>query len=360
MQHAAIEDRTPFAFAHLFTHDETGRPLVVAVSQATFSIVPDASQGSVTHRLELVEEQPPVALAGSRWVSTVSDELSPDPPPHDPDVVSYRVEPCAAFFKPATDVVLVGHAHAPDGDTIRMRAGLKVGSLEKVVTVHGDRRWVREGGELVPGPARRFERIPLRYERAFGGWDRTGDPENHHPYAPNPLGLGYRASSAPPSPDDDLRLPNIEDAKEPIERYGQIVPPAGFGFVGPGWEPRSKLAGTYDEAWMATRMPYLAGDFDRRFFNAASPGLIADGHLAGGEPVAVFGATRAEHMLFALPALEPPTCTVERVAKGDVVVQMALDTVIIDTDDDRVTLLFRAHAALRDGPRDVRSLMIAN
>lgn len=359
MQHAAIEDRTPFAFAHLFTYDEGGRPLVVVVSQATFEIVADASQSSASHRLALVAEQPPVALAGTRWEPTLS-ELSPDPTPHEADVVSYRIEPCVAFFKPCTDVVLVGHAHARDGNTTAMRAGLKVGSLEKLVVVHGDRYWQREGGDWVPGPAKPFDRIPLRYERAFGGWDRSHpNPREHHAFAQNPLGLGYRGDE-PREADEGSRLPNIEDPSAPIERHGQIVPPAGFGFIAPGWEPRSKLAGTYDEAWMESRMPYLAHDFDRRFFNAAPPGLVADGYLSGGEPVAVFGATPVEHMLFALPTINPPSCTIERVAAEDAVARMALDTVIIDTDHDRVTLLFRGHAALRDGPRDVRSLKIAN
>jgi hypothetical protein len=244
-----------------------------------------------------------------------------------------------------------------------MRVGLKVGALEKLVTVFGDRRWQSRDGEMVPSEPAPFERIALRYEHAFGGWDRSHpDADKHHCYAPNPLGVGYRKlddeADEPIEPEEGLRLPNLEDPNELIERYGQVVSPAGFGFVGPSWEPRSKLAGSYDEAWIEERMPYLATDFDRRFFNAASPGLVADGYLSGREPVAIFGATREKHALFSLPGNKPPRCTVQRVAADDLVCAMPLDTVVIDTDRKLVTLWYRGHAVLRDGPRDVRGIRI--
>jgi hypothetical protein len=356
MQHADIENDTPFAFAQLYSYDATGRPVAVAIVQAVFDIVTDSSSAPTTHRLERAAEQPEVNFCGEPWEPS-DDEHSPDPPPGEEGVVSHRIEPCTAYVKLATDVVLVGHARAPSTDTTRMRVGLKVGPLEKVLVVHGDRRWVKEGNALVPSEARRFERIPLRYERAFGGWDRShDDPDEHHAYAPNPLGIGYRKDDAPQ--EEGLALPNVEDPEDPLEHYGQVVSPAGFGFVAPGWEPRSKLAGTYDEQWIEHRMPYLAEDFDPRFFNAASPGLVADGHLAGAEPVAIFGTT-ADHMLFGLPGIGPFESTVERVNADDIKSNMPLDTVIIDTDRSRVTLWYRSHAVLRDGPRDVRAIRIA-
>ena len=372
MQHAAIDNQTPYAFEHLFMHEEHGRPVVVSVVQATFGIVEDASRSPASHRLELLEAQPPVQLGGERWESILPDDRSPDPPGDDPEVVSYRFEPCMAFFKPATDVVLVGHALAPSSDTTQMKVGLKVGALEKLVQVYGERMWLREGGEMVATKPLAFERIPLRYERAFGGWDRRdADPDKHRCYAPNPVGVGYQQVKPPKEDADEaedeaeelepiegLRLPNIEDPADPLKRYGQLVAPAGFGFLSPHWEPRCKLIGTYDEAWMEERMPYLAADFDRRFFNAASPGLIADGYLTGHEPVVVFGVA-PKPMIFALPGVRAPTCTVERIGCEDAVLAMPLDTVHIDSDRHQLTLSYRAHALLRDGPRDVRSVRIA-
>ncbi len=72
--------------------------------------------------------------------------------------------------------------------------------------------------------------------------------------------------------EDGVSLPNLEDPADPLLRWGQIAAPAGFGFVSPDWEPRASLGGSYDETWRRERMPLLPGDFDRRFFNAASPG----------------------------------------------------------------------------------------
>jgi hypothetical protein len=38
---------------------------------------------------------------------------------------------------------------------------------------------------------------------------------------------------------------------------------------------------------------------------------------------------------------------------------MNLDTVIIDLDEQQVLLLWRGNTALREGPRDVRSISVA-
>jgi hypothetical protein len=92
MGHATIENRTSFAFAHLFLMDEEGRSVLVALVQATYDL--DPGRG-----LTISPRQPPPSLEGELWGA-------------DPAVSSYRIEPAFAFIKPATDVVLVGHAQA--------------------------------------------------------------------------------------------------------------------------------------------------------------------------------------------------------------------------------------------------------
>ena len=77
-------------------------------------------------------------------------------------------------------------------------------------------------------------------------------------------------TSAPPAQDtgfrarhgrfeEGTRLPNLEDPSNPVQAYGQIVTPVGFGFTSPNWQPRASFAGTFDECMAdpAVRDAYL-------------------------------------------------------------------------------------------------------
>ena len=70
----------------------------------------------------------------------------------EPGKSSYKREPDFAFVKPATDVVLLGHAHAPRGKATEATVGVKVGPVEKTVRVVGDRVWVKSVALLVTAP----------------------------------------------------------------------------------------------------------------------------------------------------------------------------------------------------------------
>ena len=135
-------------------------------------------------------------------------------------------------------------------------------------------------------------------------------------------------------------------------------PPTGFGFISPHWQPRASFAGTYDKKWDQTRKPLLPTDFDRRFFNAASPGLIAPGYLRGDEPVAIVNASPGDRISFNLPGVLPPWCEVELRGGKKEVLQTQLDTVISNTDEMLVFLLWRAHMVVRNGPQDVLAIEI--
>ncbi|KFA90995.1 DUF2169 family type VI secretion system accessory protein [Archangium violaceum] len=329
-----IDNQTPFACEPLALADEEGRPLLLVVVKATYVL------GSGP--LRLADEQVPVNIAGEYWGK--------------PDESSYRYEPECALFKPATDVVLVGHAHAAEQNTTSLLVSLKVGTLQKSVRVVGERVWFKSMGSISMTQPLVFEKLPLRYERAFGGWDRSHPEPARHTFEPrNPVGVGFRAS--PRNFEEELRLPNLEEPDHPVRQFGQVVPPAGFGFISPHWQPRTAFAGTYDDAWRKQRMPRLPKDFDRRYFNAASPGLVAPGYLKGGEPVTVLNAS-PRPLSFALPTQSPEVKAVLAFA-GDSWVEMKLDTCIIDTDIERVMLLWRGSVVLKDGPDDVLELSIS-
>lgn len=335
MPHPTLINTTGLVLEPLALADEEGVPQVVPLIQGTWHIGPKG-------KLSWLEKQPPVRLAGD-WRG-------------DPANTSMRLEPQIAFCKPAgTDVVLLGHAHAPERGATQSQVGLKLGSAQKVARVLGDRHLRRGvGGLSISAPAP-FDRIPIVYERAFGGWDRRHeDAAQHRCEWRNPVGVGFLDERL--RVDHEQALPNFEDPEHPYGGLGDTPPPAGFGFISPDWQPRQALAGTYDETWSQTRKPLLARDFKRSFFNAASPGLVTQGHLQGQEEAVVLGASPEGRLAFFLPARGAPRCWIETRARRRVALEPLLDTVIIDLDLRALTLIWRSPWSSANGLHDVRSI----
>lgn len=333
MGHPTVENETPFSFDMMGLADEEGSPLLLLVVKATYSI---GDSG-----LKLAEEQVPVKWGGESWGK--------------PGESSDRYEPEGAFIKLATDVALIGHAHAPHRGATESLVALQVGPLKKAVRVVGERTWFRSMGRVAATKPLPFDTLPLTWERAFGGWDRT-DAAKPAFEPRNPVGTGFRAS--PRHFEEGLKLPNLEDPVEPLRELGQKVTPVGFGFTSPNWQPRAKYAGTYDEAWSKTRKPLLPKDFDRRYFNAAAPGLVAPGYLKGDEPVVISGASPKGRLAFSLPGQAAPAVAVELEGGESSMPEMRLDTVILDADAAQVLLLWRGHVMLGEGLHDVRALRV--
>ena len=336
MAHAEVENRTPFAFQALFAADEDGRPLLVPIVKGTFAIEPD---GSVT----VAEKQMPVTFAGTCY--------------GEPGLSSYKYEPEGAFTKSATDVALIGAAHAPTTGATEVYVRLCAGPLEKTIRVVGDRIWYRSLGMTVATAAEPFETIPLTWEHAFGGWDRSHPDQEQHAFEPrNPVGTGFRAKHG--RFEDGTRLPNLEDPRQPLRDYGGAATPAGFGFTSPEWQPRASFGGTYDQKWADRRSPLLPTDFNRRFFSAAAPGLTAAGYFQGDETVSVENASARGTLTFHLPGTPPPVCRVQLPQRPDAVVETHLDTVIIDTDEHLLMVVWRGNLVLPGGPHDVSEIQI--
>jgi hypothetical protein len=336
MGHPQIDNHTPFAFEPVFIADEEMRPIVVTLIKATYRF-------ELNGVLSLADEQLEVKLGGEPW--------------SDAPVSSYKYEPETAMCKLATDVVLIGHAHPPGNGATQMDVGIKVGPVQKVAKVFGDRFWVwtREGAVMSrPAP---LTGVALTWENAFGGHDQSRSTNERTALEQrNPVGTGFGSPLAREG--DRLRLPNVEDPNQLIDSYGGVVTPCGFGFTSPSWQPRAKFAGTYDAAWNETRKPLLPVDFDRRFFNAAAPGLIAPGYLRGNEDVVVLHSTRVPRLAFRLPGDAPPQCRIARRHRPDTHLQTNLDTVIVNTDEQLLLLFWRAFAF--GGPHDVTAVEVTS
>jgi hypothetical protein len=258
----------------------------------------------------------------------------------EPGVSSIRFESDTSPPKPGGDVVLVGHAYPEGGRSTATDVTIQTGTLRKTVRVLGDRRWERSLGRWKASPPEPFDRMPLVYERAFGGRDETDpDPRRHGYERRNPVGTGFAASRSRDRL-EGLALPNMEDPDALIKGWKDRPEPTGFGFVGRDWMPRSLLAGTYDDEWQRKRCPLLPADFDPRFFNSAPPGLVAQKPFVGGEEVRVTGAHRLGELRFRLPERRfAVTAWIKGAARR---ATPALDTVVIEPDEERLILVWRA------------------
>jgi hypothetical protein len=315
-----FDNRTPFSAAIMPGIDTSGRDLITVAVKGTFSLDPARDP------LPPADEQLPLVWADTHW--------------GEPGVSSVKHESEACPLKSSTDVVLIGQAYAQRGSKDGCDVSLTVGPLTHLVRVFGDRRWHRSTGSWKISSPEPFESIPLVYERAFGGADTTPTDLGRHVHERrNPIGTGMAASDANARL-DGLALPNLEDPAKLIRTWDDRPAPVGFGFIGRGWSPRIDLAGTYDDQWMNDRAPLLPGDFDARFHNGAHPRLISPSYLEGGEPCEVRGATRDGLVRFSVPRrrFEILWCIRDNWSSAST----HLDTVIIETDERRLTSIWRS------------------
>lgn len=307
---------TPFAAGHFLLLDAQGTEMLTLAVKASFLLTPQT-------RLTPLEPQLPIHL---------------EPVFHgEAGASSLKHESDAVLPKSTTDVVLLGHAHAPAPRTTQVEVSLRVGALSKQVLVIGDRVWDAFLGTASISPPLPFERMPLTYERAYGGWDRS-DPK--HPVAEmrNPVGMGFIAHPAR-TRCGGLRLPNLEDPRNRIRQPKDRPVPAGLGFIAPHWQPRLQFAGTYDEAWQQQRFPLAPRDFNPRYHNAAPPELQAPAFLVGGEPVEVLHASERGPLRFLLPTYRFEGVVMLRSQRQAFLLN--LDTVLIDTDAHHLVMTWR-------------------
>jgi hypothetical protein len=312
-----FKNSTPFKGTIMLLPDPDGIDSLFAVVKATFTLAENPAPA---------EEQLPVAVEQEFY--------------GEPDQSSIKSPSDVSLMKPGTDILLMGKAHAPRGrPTTWMDVSLAIGSLRKTVRVFGDRVWKTATKELSysisqPEP---FEEMPLVWERAFGGIDRTIKPARAE--MRNLVGRGFRASEIQESI-AGVCLPNLEDPASPIAAWNQRPQPAGFAPICAHWEPRRSYAGTYDEEWQKHRAPYLPKDFNPRFLQLAAPGLIVPGYLNGGEPVELRGMTRSGLLRFRLPRV---TLRVTYRLDGSPQQRPAcLDTVMIEPELSRFSLTWRS------------------
>jgi hypothetical protein len=312
-----LRNTTPYAAERTIVMGKTGEKSWVVAVKATYRVRADGTT-------ELAEAQTPLFYSAEHI--------------GEPGKSSIRYEADLIPTKGATDVVVNGHAYAPDGAAHTIDVSIRVGPLTKTLRVFGDRRWqVAVSGRLRPSSPAVFERMPIIYERAFGGWDRTdADPAKQRMHFPNPIGTGFVT--------DERRLegralPNIEHPDNLITAWNDRPSPAGLGAIASYWSPRLEWGGTYDEGWMENK----PDDFDDRFHQSALPDQQVAGYLRGGEVVALKNMTESGSLQFVLPKVHLAFSTwfgkQKREHRG------SLQTVVIEPDVPQVILVWQTSLA---------------
>jgi hypothetical protein len=314
-----VNNETGLSATILAAPDPDGIDSLYTVVKGTFSLA-DLDTSGVPARAD--EQVAPV----------LADEYHGEP-----GSSSIRVPSDLSLIKPGTDVLLVGSAWAPGGRPATwMDVTLTAGALRRMVRVFGNREW-RAGATVTATAPEPFERMPLVWERAFGGTDQAkGELRGE---SRNPVGAGFRAADGE-KPLDGLALPNLEDPLDPITSWKQQPTPVAFAPLSAHWQPRLSFAGTYDEAWQGGRAPYLPEDFDPRFFQLAPAGLVAPGYFQGGEIIDVTGVTPTGRLAFRLPTV--PLSIRYHLDGATESPEAILDTVLIEPDALRVILVWRA------------------
>jgi hypothetical protein len=312
-----IDNRTPFAAERGWVRDRDGAEIWLVAVKATFDVKPDGTT-------EISKEQPSVLRV---------------PEYHgEPGKSSIKYEADLVLTKKTTDILVIGHAYAPGGKPVtELDVGFRVGPVKKILKVFGDRQW-GTFGTTSPQP---FVKMPLVYERAFGGVDTQSEHPDRDWEWRNPVGTGFVVSNDHAA---ELPLPNIEYPRELIGGKMDKPQPAGFGAICSHWQPRVSFAGTYGDKWMKTRQPLLPEDFDDRFFQCAPVDQQAPEFLRGGEPCVLRGLTPDGDLSFFLPKLFIGFETRFYDGSREFHKNKSLHTVIIEPDFPRVSVVW--HTAL--------------
>ena len=324
----SFSNATSFAAVDVPSVDASGAEVLVAIVKGTFQV---DDQGRVFR----ADAQAPVRLSDVPY-----DDERPA------GSIRYPSDVCTA--KVGTDVVLVGEAISSKAVT-DVDVGVKVRDLSVPIRVHGERLYFRNAMDIVISEGARFERQPIVYEKAFGGVSADQSVVEMR----NPVGVGIAKRDADLI---DRPAPQIEHPAFPYRSPRDRHPPVGFGAIAPHWSPRRELAGTFDEAWKAGRMPLSPRDFNVRHNNVAHPSLLLAEPLRADDPVGVIAMTPRGFLGFAIP----PFRIVLRARFDNLGVQEvrpAIDTLLIEPSKAQFQLVVRGTFPLGRGRNVLRELV---
>jgi hypothetical protein len=276
-----LNNATPFAAERTWFRDSDGVEHWLIIIKATFEIDLEGYQN-------LANEQAPVTRVPVFGGDPASSALI-----EESDFV---------LKKTRTDVLLEGHAYAPNARPVeQVSVRMKVGDIDKILNIVGERA-LSAGltGPRISAP-RPFEKMLICYERSFGGTDLSSEDPTKHAWEPtNPVGVGFGVRMDYVT---DKPAPNIEYPNAPY-RHHRKGRAAGFGPIARHWSPRVELAGTYDKAWEKNRLPLPPEDFDEAFYQCAPLDQQSNQLMQGYEKVQLVNLTPEGYLEFFLPKID--------------------------------------------------------
>lgn len=337
---------------------------LAGVVKRTYSFAPSART-----KLDVADVQVPLREAPHMDVSGPSELFD------DSDLLPQKV---------ATDVVVMGHAHAPNGAK-ETQVSVAVGKMARRLSVIG-RRLVEVGqdGTVRFTPTESFTRVRLSPRLAYGGYDVWAqerlDPVPRvlaestpkamtglYAYPRNHLGVGwfvdvdrFRA--------DGAMLPQIEDPSDPVLPEKLFVPSAKQWIDAPisaslGWVNHRNYPRMY--RMVGTMVPYAPPEkpirestfadgkdlleswapngkgVHPRAFSGAAPGMAVE-HLRGNELVILENLhEKVGRIEFSLPN-EWPMLTVKPPDVKAVEITPVMQTLRIEPDENRVSVTYCA------------------
>ena len=326
---------TPFEPLLFESEGHRGLPFSVAVLKGRFSI-------QVEGRLDFLE---PGKI-------TFSDELLIDPKIKPSSVIR---ESNLAPLKMSTDIHFINPvAHSPNGiPAPRWDVEVTAGPIQKKLCVTGPRHWRAGPLGWVLSKPEFATTVEMVYENSLGGWwQRDGKSVV---CKENPVGKGFDHGRFSEER-EKIDAPQIEDPAEPIEVLCQPTRPQGLGPIARGWEPRLKLAGTFDDRWLEERWPQIPDDYDFAHNNSAHPDLIAPCFFSGIEFFEIRGLS-PRSLQFRLPGLR--VYFMLRYEDGEIApIIPKLDTIEIDCNNLHCDLLWRTQVLHNRPVRVVEARML--
>ena len=300
-----INNTTSYAAESIITQDKS----VVAIVKVTCTFTPDGN-------VEPAKTQKPIIFGDEHTGSPANSGIK------------YASD--AVPGKKTTDISLVGHAYAPNKTPVKkLSTSLKAGKNHKVVWVTGDRFWKWSPISITKTRPIPFVKMPLVYERAFGGKDFSHKKENKHDSCQeNPVGTGFVANKNKKNI-NDLRLANLENKKNEIKNWYDRPQPACYSPIGVNWLPRTDFVNKD------------VNDINSAIFNSATPDLISKNFFKGTEPIVLTNLhPEHKHIKFNLPGIKITTAFIYE--HETYKPEPELDTLVIEPDDNLFTMVYRS------------------
>ena len=198
--------------------------------------------------------------------------------------------------------------------------------------------------------------MQISYDNAFGGTDTTHeDSKKHRAFMENPVGVGFHKNL---SADiiNGKPLPNTEEIGKQVSKPNGPYRPLSFGPIGRGWEPRYRLAGTYDQNWLDNIFPFLPADFNKAYYQCAPSDQQME-YLRGNELVELINLTPQGHSAFFIPKIDVPVVFFLKKG-GHETTKAVADTLVLEPDNKRFMITWRARLPLKKNMFEVAQVLV--